>query len=154
MMQNRNIRESMNKKMTAILLAIVIIAGIGGIIAYQSIPTLTKKSTPTPTPIPGDFVVILLQSKAGKGFHAGTVTVYPSQATTTGVPANTQITLVANGSGFSYWQTYVTFPNSAKNDITTNPYTFSIQTNTQVQAFFTGAIVSPTSTPTPTSSAP
>ena len=153
MVQNRNIRDRMNKKITAIILAIVIIAGIGGIIAYQSIPALTKKSTPTPTPIAGDFVVTLLQSKAGKGFHVGTVTVYPSQATTTGVPANTLVTLAASGSGFSYWQTYVTFPNSAENDITTNPYTFSIQTNTQVQAFFNGAIVSPTPTPT-TSSAP
>jgi len=154
MMQNKNIGSKMNKKIVAIILATVIIAGIGGIIAYQSIPTLTKKSTPTSTPIPGNFVVTLLKSKAGKGFQTGTVTVYPSQATTTGVQANTQVTLTANGAGFSYWQTYVTFPNSAKDDITTNPYTFSIQTNTQVQAFFNGAIVTPAPTPTPSLSAP
>ena len=40
----------MNKKVLAIILVVIMIAGIGGTVAYQSAGTSTGKSAPTPTP--------------------------------------------------------------------------------------------------------
>ena len=111
--------------------------------------TVDPTLAPTATPASGNtnYVMTILSSSPAAG---GAITVSPVQATTTGVPSGTQVTITATpyaGYELSYIQTYQTFPNAATMSTTDNPYKVTMYGTMTVQGFFTPTNSTPTPTP-------